>query len=299
MERHPGSGWTAGGCRVRVVGPSSFITFGLALFFALSFSPPAAARESPQPADVLTGIVTYIYDGDTIKVRLDGGEEKKVRLIGVDAPEYDDPREDLRLSAFLARRFAAWKLNQKPVRLVRDKEKEDVYGRLLAYVWTDDRTMFNEVLVREGYASAYLKFPFDEAIKKRLREAEAEARQAEKGLWRVKPWPVVGPTEARGRMGQVVTVRFRCVRSFKRGRFRVLVPDEGEFEAVIPTDVFVALPGSIDFERQVLEVAGLIEEYKARPQIMIGLPVQVKIVDSARRDPVPPPVHQPRRSARV
>jgi len=258
----------------------------LIIFSELLFVPclqrAAAGGQAPQFSETLTGTVIYVYDGDTIKVRLDSGGEKRVRLIGVDAPEFDDPREDLRFSAFLAHRFAAWKLSQKPVRLVRDREKEDVYGRLLAYVWTDERTMFNEILVREGYASAYLKFPFDEAIKNRLREAEAEARQAEKGIWRVKPWPVVGPAEARVRLGQVVTVRFRCVRSFKRGRFRVLVPDEGEFEAVIPTDVLAALPGSLDFERRALEVTGLIEEFKARPRIMIGLPVQVKIMDSGR-----------------
>lgn len=242
----------------------------------------AAGGPAPQPSENLTGTVIYVYDGDTIKVRLDSRGEKRVRLIGVDSPEFDDPRENVRLSAFLAHRFTASKLSQKPVRLVRDREKEDVYGRLLAYVWTDERTMFNEVLVREGYATAYLKFPFDETIKKRLVEAEAEARKAEKGIWRVKPWPAIGPAEARERLGQVVTVRFRCVRSFARGRYRVLVPDEGEFEAVIPTDVLAALPGSLDFERRVLEVTGLIEEFKARPQIMIGLPVQVKIVDAGR-----------------
>jgi len=219
---------------------------------------PATKGRTPQPSETLTGTVIFVYDGDTIKIRLDSGGEKRVRLIGVDAPESDDPKEDARLSAFLARRFAASKLLQKPVRLVRDKEKEDVYGRLLAYVWTDEGTMFNETLVREGYASAYLKFPFDEAIKKRLHEAEAEARRAAKGLWRVEPWPVVGPTDARGRLGQVVTVRFRCLRSFKRGRYRVLVPTEGKFEAVIPTDVMAALPGSLDFEKR------LVDEFMAR-----------------------------------
>jgi micrococcal nuclease len=31
-------------------------------------------------------------------------------------------------------------------------EKVDPYGRLLAYVWLPDGSMFNEALVREGYA---------------------------------------------------------------------------------------------------------------------------------------------------
>lgn len=253
---------------------------GLAVALALALTPAASTRPASQAPAALSGIVTYVYDGDTIRVRLDSGGERKVRLIGVDAPEFDDPQESIRLWAFLSRRFAYSKLNQKPVRLTGDREKEDTYGRLLAYVWTDGAPMFNEVLVREGFARAYLKFPFDEAVKVRLREAEEEARGAERGLWAVKPFPVIAAGQARGRLGQVVIVRFRCVRTFERSRYRVLVPSEGEFEAVVPVDVLVSFPGSIDFEGRDMEVSGLIEEYKGRPQVVIGLPAQVKVLGS-------------------
>jgi len=255
---------------------------GLALAFVFSIGAAGFSRPAPQDPAALTGLVTYVYDGDTIRVRLDTGGEKKVRLIGVDAPEFDDPQESARLSAFLARRFAYSKLNQKLVRLTMDKDKEDAYGRLLAYVWTDGTAMFNEVLVREGFARAYLKYPFDEATKARITAAEAEARRAERGLWAVQPRPVVGAGEASRRVGQVVTVRFRCVRTFDRARFRVLVPAEGEFEAVVPIDVLASFPGSLDFENKTMEVTGLIEEYRGRPQIVIGLPVQVKVVDDPK-----------------
>jgi micrococcal nuclease len=260
----------------------SLLILSLPFILVLGLGAPAAGRQSPQASDSLGGTVTFIYDGDTIKVRLDSGEDRRVRLIGVDSPEYDDPQESVRLSAFLARRFAYSKLQQKPVRLTQDREKTDAYGRLLAYVWTDDRTTFNETLVREGYARAFLKYPFDEGWKKRFQAAEAEARQAEKGLWRRNPWPVIGAGEAGQRLGEVVTVRFRCVRSFDRSRFRVLVPAEGEFEAVIPLDVLASLPGSLDFESRVMEVTGLVEEFKGRPQIVIGVPSQVRIADAGR-----------------
>jgi micrococcal nuclease len=260
---------------------TALVGLALVLVFVFGARTSASSRPAPQVPAALTGTVTFVYDGDTIRVRLDSGGEKKVRLIGVDAPEFDDPQESVRLSAFLARRFAFSKLNQKPVRLTADREKEDAYGRLLAYVWTDGAAMFNEVLVREGFATAYLKFPFDEAVKTRLREAEAEARRAGRGLWAAGPRPVVGAGEARGRVGQVVTVRFRCVRTFERARFRVLVPSEGEFEAVVPVDVLASFPGSLDFEKKIMEVTGLVEEYKGRPQVVIGLPVQVKVVGPA------------------
>ena len=252
---------------------------GLVLSFVLAPVRAAAPRPvAPQDPAALTGIVAYVYDGDTIRVRLDSGGEKKVRLIGVDSPEFDDTRESARLQAFLARRFVHSRLDQKPVRLTMDKEKEDAYGRLLAYVWTDGPEMFNLVLVREGFARAYLKFPFDGTVKKRIEEAEAEAKREERGLWAVKPPPVIGPAEAGSRLGKVVTVRFRCVRTFERARFRVLVPSEGNFEAVVPVDVLAALPGSLDFENKDMEVTGLVEMYKGRPQIVIGVPVQVKVI---------------------
>jgi len=259
---------------------SPAIALAFAVLCGLWFSTPSGGAQTPQPAGSLAGTVTYVYDGDTVKVRLDSGEERRVRLIGVDAPEYNAPQESVRLSAFLARRFAYSRLYQKPVRLTLDQQKTDVYGRLLAYIWTDDRTLFNEVLAGEGYARAYLKYPFDEAFKKRFEAAEAEARRQEKGLWRKDPYPVVTAAEAGRSMGRVVTVRFRCIRAFDRSRYRILVPAEGDFEAVVPLDVLATFPGSLEFENRVVEVTGLVEEFRGRPQIMIGLPAQVKVADT-------------------
>jgi len=82
--------------------------------------------------------VTTIFDGDTIKVRLAGGGEERVRLIGVDSPELDDAREQVRLMAFLAKRFAFSRLYRAPVALSLGPEARDSYGRLLAFVRTAD-----------------------------------------------------------------------------------------------------------------------------------------------------------------
>ncbi|HYA48984.1 MAG TPA: thermonuclease family protein [Burkholderiales bacterium] len=256
---------------------SAYLGTVLGAVLLVSVPRHAALRgQALRSSDEVSGTVTYVYDGDTIKVRLETGKERRVRLIGVDSPELDDPQEPSRLMAFLARRFADWNLSGKPVRLTRDKEEADAYGRLLAYVWTDSRTMFNETLVRQGFARAYLKYPFDETVKARLEEAEAEARAAGRGLWREKPWDIVGAGEAARRLGEVVTVRFLCVRMFERRRFMVLVPAEGDFEAVVPRDVLKSFPGSLDFERRTVEVTGLIEEFRGRPQVVIGLAAQVK-----------------------
>jgi micrococcal nuclease len=224
---------------------------------------------------VLKGQVTTVYDGDTVKVRLHGLGDEKVRLIGVDSPELDDERETVRLMAFLAKRYAFSRLYRTTVDLLPGPEERDNYGRLLAFVRTEAGENFNVTLVREGFAHAFLKFPFDEALRKELRAAEREAREAGRGLWREEPYPIVDASAAGRRVGEVLTVRFRCRRSFKRGGFHLLEAEGAPFDAAIPLEVFKTLPGSLDFEARTLEATGLVELYKGRPQIMIGLPVQI------------------------
>jgi micrococcal nuclease len=227
----------------------------------------------------LKGTVTVVYDGDTVRVRLADRKDERVRLIGIDTPELDDAREQVRLMAFLAKRYTFSRLFQSTVELLPGPEKRDVYGRLLAYIRTADGEMFNETLVREGYAHAYLKFPFDEAWKTRLKDAESAARRSGKGLWQREPFPVIGASEAGRHLGEIVTVRFHCRRLFKRGGFHLLEAEGAEFDAVIPFEVFKSLPGSLDFSGRTIEATGLVELYKGRPQIMIGVPVQLKRVD--------------------
>ena len=249
-----------------------------ALVIAAAILIPSSSLSAPAE-EPLKGTVTVVYDGDTVRVRLVGQKDERVRLIGVDSPELDDAREQVRLMAFLAKRFAFTRLFQSTVELLPGPEKRDVYGRLLAYIRTADGELFSETLVREGFAYAYLKFPFDEAWKTRLKDAEISARRSGKGLWRKEPYPVIGATEAGRRIGEIVTVRFPCLRSFKRNGFRILEADGAEFDTVIPFEVFKSLPGSLDFSGRTIEVTGLVELYKGRPQIMIGVPVQLKRID--------------------
>lgn len=246
-----------------------------ALFVALAVwcAVPAA---SPTAGETLKGKVTAVVDGDTIRVKVPGRGEEKVRLIGVDSQELDDEQEPVRLMAFLAKRFAFSRLFQTTVELLPGPEARDDYGRLLAFVRTADGDVFNVTLVREGYAFAFLKFPFDESLRKDLKAAESEARRGSRGLWRREPYPVIEAAEAGRHIGEVLTVRFRCLRSFKRGGFRLLEADGAAFDAAIPFEVYRSLPGSLDFEGRTLRATGFVELYKGRPQIMIGVPVQLE-----------------------
>jgi micrococcal nuclease len=67
------------------------------------------------------------------------------------------------------------------VRLQFDVERIDPFGRTLAYVWLGDE-LFNETLVREGYAFV-TTYPPNVRYVERLRAAQREARSALRGAW--------------------------------------------------------------------------------------------------------------------
>jgi micrococcal nuclease len=69
------------------------------------------------------------------------------------------------------------------VRLVRDVEARDRYGRLLAYVYRDSDGLFIDLtMVSEGYAGP-LAIPPNLAHRTDLDAAAAAAQAAKRGLW--------------------------------------------------------------------------------------------------------------------
>ena len=127
--------------------------------------------------------VVRVVDGDTIVARLPGGEES-VRLIGIDTPETVDPRKPVQcFGREASERTKALLPPGTPIRLERDVEARDHFGRLLAYVHrVDDGTFVNLALAEEGYAQP-LTIPPNVAYTARFSAAAADARQAGRGLW--------------------------------------------------------------------------------------------------------------------
>ena len=125
-------------------------------------------------------IVVRVIDGDTIE--LDRGE--RVRLIGVDAPESVDRRKPVQCFSRESAAFLRKLLKGKPVRLRYGDIRKDRYGRTLAYVFLKDGTHANEMLVQEGYAFAYVKYPF--SFQDDFVRLERQARSSRKGLWGTK-----------------------------------------------------------------------------------------------------------------
>ena len=127
--------------------------------------------------------VARVVDGDTVVLRL-GGHDEHVRLIGIDTPETVDPRKPVQcFGKEASNRTKALLPEGTEVRLERDVEARDRYGRLLAYVFrVDDGTFVNLALAEEGYALS-LTIPPNVAYADRFAAAVADARRAGRGLW--------------------------------------------------------------------------------------------------------------------
>jgi micrococcal nuclease len=98
--------------------------------------------------------VERVIDGDTFVT----SEKKRVRLIGIDAPELNNKyglksKEQLELLIL-----------GKEVTLQIDRvtDDTDIYGRLLRYVYINENDV-NLTMIEGGFAKAYLKFAFTKA----------------------------------------------------------------------------------------------------------------------------------------
>ena len=142
--------------------------------------PPTPAAPGPttqpdEPPDGERAEVTYVFDGDTIEVELDG-RTYRLRYIGVDTPEREEPFYQ---EAFDFNRDL---VAGQTVTLVRDVSGTDQYGRLLRYVYLDDGTFVNAAIIRAGMGRL-VTFPPDVAQTENLKQLQQEAREAGMGMW--------------------------------------------------------------------------------------------------------------------
>jgi micrococcal nuclease len=141
----------------------------------------------PPPPDALPAgdyQVLRVVDGDTLLL----ANRARIRLIGANAPESVKPEHPIEPWGLEASEFTKKLVQGRTVRLQFDKERQDQFGRLLAYVWVKDpesgqEKLLNEELLRAGLARATLWYNFSDAMKRRFRKAEEEARRAHRGIW--------------------------------------------------------------------------------------------------------------------
>lgn len=127
--------------------------------------------------------VVKVVDGDTIDVDLDGKTER-LRLIGIDTPETVDPRKIIQCFGIEASNKSKEILTGNQVRLEADSSQgeRDKYNRLLRYVFLEDGTNFNQLMIKQGYAHEYT-YDTDYKYQQEFKDAENYARQNRLGLW--------------------------------------------------------------------------------------------------------------------
>lgn len=227
-------------------------------------------------SSAVKAVVTTVYDGDTIRVRFEDGRSEIIRLIGINAPELSDKRDAVRFLAHVSKRFAFTQLYRQEVRLEFDWEPRDQYDRLLAYVFFH-KGNFNEFIIREGFASAFLKYPFQEKYRRMFAAAEREARAKGHGMWKQGDYPLVKTQYTKSFLGRIVRIKFVCSRVEKRGRFWFLHAQEGNFAALIDQryqDQFSLLKS---LAGKTLTIKGFLEVYRGQPQILVFLSSQIEI----------------------
>lgn len=133
--------------------------------------------QEPRQADIIR-----IIDGDTVLLKERGGPlrsrpEERIRMWGIDAPESDQKggkESAAYLTKIMGRGRTVW-----VTRMSRDQ-----YGRTVAVLHRDRANpsdSFNREMVRGGHAWCYMLSGPDQA---RYREAEREAKESRRGLWR-------------------------------------------------------------------------------------------------------------------
>ena len=125
-------------------------------------------------------------DGDTVRVRITNPPAglnviETIRLLGVDTPETVHPNRHVEHFGQEASDFTKAALLDQTVYLAFDWDLRDRFGRLLAYIYTDEGRSFNARLIYEGFGHALLRYPFQ--FMDEFRDLEQEARREGRGLW--------------------------------------------------------------------------------------------------------------------
>lgn len=124
--------------------------------------------------------VVKISDGDTFTAINRDNLQLKFRIWGIDAPE--------KKQAFgtKSKEYLSSLIFGKTITI--DVQKQDGWGRYLAYVYTPDKKDVSLEMIKAGMAWHFIEYDDSEEYKK----AELQARKSKKGLWsdphHIAPW---------------------------------------------------------------------------------------------------------------
>jgi micrococcal nuclease len=147
--------------------------------------------------------IIKVVDGDGLIVEnIFNNQEFEIRFLGIDAPELkpcrklaQDERETHLAAQFLmelGRKSLKYLLEIAPPNtnvsiLVETENEIDLYGRTLAYVFLEDGSCLNEIMIQEGFAKPYSRYFCNALLKYQMLNLNAKNEQ--KGLFAIsKNW---------------------------------------------------------------------------------------------------------------
>ncbi len=126
-------------------------------------------------------------DGDTIRVMYNGVNEP-VRYLLIDTPETNHPRLGKQPFGDEAKELNRSLVNSGALTIEFDVgEKRDKYGRLLAYVYVDGKSV-QEILLRAGLARVAYVYPPNTRHLTPYEKAQREAKSKKLGIWSVEDY---------------------------------------------------------------------------------------------------------------
>jgi len=119
----------------------------------------------------LSGKVVKVMDGDTLSLLDTNNTQYKIRLFGIDTPEWDQPHGNT------SKRALAKLVDRRQVGVV--KVATDTFGRTVGTVYLEERNI-NLAMVEAGHAWWFARYaPYE----RHLAAAEEQARRQRIGLW--------------------------------------------------------------------------------------------------------------------
>lgn len=156
---------------------------------ANSASGNSSDKQNFSPEQIVPAYINSVHDGDTVHATGPQKSHLKIRLIGIDSPEVNDP--DTADMGKQARNHLKELIYHKDVYLKFDQEPTDTYGRLLAYIWLKDPQetgedhayLVNELMIRDGFAEILPVRP-NVLYRSQFEQAQNQARTSQAGLWK-------------------------------------------------------------------------------------------------------------------
>ncbi len=218
--------------------------------------------------------VKRVFDGDT--VMLENGI--KIRLLGINTPEVEHRNKSGQPGGEEAKRWLEQAVSGKKIRLQKDIEKKDKYGRTLAHVFTEDHRHINLELVEAGLATVNIHPP-NLKFTQELLHAQEAAEKENLGIWQYpqyQPRTVASLETQRLKGWQRI---FGTVKRIRQSRKYAYLVFSKRFDARVALKNLSYFPDIKHYVGKNIEVRGWLSRRKKHLSMLIRHPAAIKMVE--------------------